>query len=161
MSLLYIEKVQSRVRSYVEFDRFDDVIRESGNATDCMDCEAFLEAGIDTFNCIKKTDMTLRELVLSGRLDDKQGGDFERALEDVLRDWVKPVPDAEAWIKRCQDNGYDVANLDEFRQCVAEAYSILNFDPAAVAPESILGLQHEAIEEHRRGETAEFFSGEE
>lgn len=159
MSLLYIEKAECRVRSYVQFNRFDDIIDQSHRAVDCMDCEAFLEGGIETFSCIKRTDMIIREAVLTGRISDSPA--YDQAMTRLLRDWVKQVDHAEAWIARCERNGYEVANLSEFRNCVSEAYSMLNFSEATESSEAILRLQEEALEEHQRGETAEFVSDEE
>ena len=126
-------------------------------AIDCLDCEAFLQLGIDAFAWIMRADQALRVAAADGKIeyDDK----LEDGLRALCRAWLKPCPCAQQWIEQQQQRGYNLDNLDPFRNCRDEMRAIVaSFDATddEKLPGKIAALRDQALSELANGETAEF-----
>jgi hypothetical protein len=151
--LQYIRNAQTNVQQFTDIGE-QDVISESLKAVDSMDCDAFLDSGIEAFRSIEKADLVIRKAVLRSKLT--LDFDLDDAIVGLFRSWLSRADFTEEWISRCERNGYELDNLVEFKNCVAEARAIVEFDCHAPANDAILRLGAKAIEEHRRGETVEW-----
>jgi hypothetical protein len=139
-------------------DEDDRIMSEHREALECMDCEAYLQLGIDAFNWIMKADAVWRDGVYNGRYEFDPA--MESALQAMCRSWLKPCGNAEKWIAIQEKRGYTLSNLETFRRCCEEMKAIVaSFDaPAAgqVVTDPLILLRDEALKEHRDGQTAEF-----
>jgi hypothetical protein len=158
MQPLYLRNAESSVNFFVGFETDEALIIQSAQAGDCLDCEAFLSAGIQSFRNIEEADSMLRSAILKGQL--KLDG-LDELIQGLLRKWLKPLVRAQGWIERCEKNGYSLGNMVEFRACVDEAFAIITFDPNREMSEAFQRLRDSAVVEHRNGETVDCFSEEE
>jgi hypothetical protein len=158
MQPLYIRNAESSVERFVGFDSDDKLVLESDRAADCLDCEAFLSAGIHSFRTIEEADSVLRLAILKGKLEFD---DLDDHIKRLLTRWTAQVGKAIGWIERCEKNGYSIDNVAEFKSVVAEVFAILNFDPDREMSEAFGHLRDKAVVEHRNGETVDCFSEDE
>ena len=126
-------------------------VRDHDEAIDCFDCEAFLQLGIDAFAWIVRADETIRHAVFSGAFED-----HSHLVSLCFQAWLTPVPYANSWIAACLDRGFDVDNLDEFRECERQVRAIVASLDSSDFPESLRDCRQRAVTEHENGETAEF-----
>jgi hypothetical protein len=124
-----------------------------------MDCEAYLLLRIDAFNWLMKADAVWREGVYNGRYDYEAA--IEATLQTMCRSWLEPCANAEKWIAIQEQRGYALSNVEMFRHCCEEMKAIVAaFDEPAsgrVMTDPLILLRDEALNEHRDGQTAEFF----
>ncbi len=158
MQLLYLKNAELSVALFVGDESEDTLIAESARAVDCLDCEAYLQAGIEAYRAIERADMALRTAILRGKLELDNLDEF---IETLLKRWLKSQPKAFAWIERCRRNGYDLDNVEEFMECLDQAIAIVEFDPESEMGVGLKELRDKAVLEHRNGETVDCFSGEE
>lgn len=95
------------------------IIHASKQAQDCMDCEEFLDKGIRSFGTIEHGEATLYRAHAAGLIDVTP--ELEQGIEAIRRRWLRPCSFAETWIAKCQNNGYEIRNLDAFRNCCERA----------------------------------------
>jgi len=134
-----------------------DLLAAHREAMDCRDCEVFLELGIDAFRWVILADAAIRGAVAEGKLEFTP--EIDAAIKHLCERWLVPCKYAEEWIAIQQARGYQIDNLDRFRECCGEMRAIVEAQaprnreslPAAVAE-----LRDQAIREHRSGQTAEF-----
>ncbi len=143
--------------SVSSFAATEPVTHSTITVNDCLDCEAYLYAGIDAFRRIERFDFQLRKADLAGRLE--LNDDYHNNIVEMLRRWLAPAPQAIAWANRCISSGMTVDSLDEFRQCVEEATAIVGGE--IPTPSAIMALEQEAISEYQHGETVEGFPSQE
>ncbi len=158
MQPLYIRNAESSVDRFVEFDPDDNLSLESAQAADCLDCEAFLSAGIHSFRTIEEADSMLRLAILRGNLE-LEG--LDGLIRGLLSKWHTPVWNAMEWIEQCEKNGYVLDNVREFKNCKDEARAILDFDQNQEMSKALQRLRDKAVLEHRNGETVDCFSEDE
>jgi len=112
--------------------------------------------GIDAFNWLIRADRSERLAVFRGERAYDPAVDEELATR--CKRWLEPGPFAEEWIAAQERRGYQIDNLEEFRDCVREMAAIVAAAGLAEAalPAPLQELRDAAIQEHRNGETAEF-----
>jgi hypothetical protein len=140
-------------------DEYDALIKESNEACDCQDCQTCMKLGIQVFDWIIDADQSYRQSLYKGESDyDPQ---MEGALAYLIRRWCENGEAVVRWAKRHVSLGFDVMHLDQFCQRLEEARAIirsLNDDGSGrIMSEPLILLRDRALEEHRNGETAEFF----
>lgn len=151
---LTLRYAQQHVAHFRDEDRVKRTHRE---AMDCCDCEAFLQLGIDAFDWLVRADTVIRQAIYRGvYAHDPQ---VEAVLQDLFRSWLEPCEYAEQWIQLQECRGSPVANLSKFRECREEVRAIVeSFDNGEeTMPAPLADLRDQALEEHRNGQTSEFF----
>lgn len=154
MSDLTLQFARKHVEHYTDTD--DKLVLASRAAMDCYDCEAFLQLGIDAFEWLMRADLVVRKAIFNEtyEYDPK----LEEALEALCISWTKPCEDALAWVSIQRSRGFEVSNLDKFMECCEEMKAIVeSFTEESEVPQSIVVLEKQAIQDHRDGQTAEFF----
>src|SRR3972149_435617 len=141
-------------------DEYDEiVVRQSGEACDCRDCEAAIKFGIHLFDWLIDADQRYRSELYEGKLAyDKE---TEQAIEYLLRRWHQRCDDLVNWANRHVARGFDVVHLAEFqRRCEESTAIIAALDETKAdqtMSEPLLLLRDKALEDHRNGQTADFF----
>ena len=131
------------------------VKRTEDAALDNMECEAFLQLGIDAFHWLVRADETIRKAIYTSDLPADP--EMDRIIQDLFVQWLAPAEFAGRWIGMQQSNGLTPENLQEFVKCEAEVRAIVkSFDLDNTLPAPMRALRDEAIAEHRDGQTAEF-----
>ncbi|RIK82443.1 MAG: hypothetical protein DCC68_06510 [Planctomycetota bacterium] len=111
-------------------------------ALECLDCEAFLDLGIDAFNWLMKATKVVRTVAL--REDDEAIERAEASLRAWRKAWLGPCDLAETWAGLQIARGFNIENLDKFRACCAAMRQIVADDArrdaaaAHVAPVDVL-----------------------
>lgn len=91
------------------------VVSESTAALDCMACEEFLSNGIAALEWLERSEQCFHEADSEGIFEVTT--QLSEAIETLYSAWLIPCPRAEQWIVRCRANGYEITNLDQFRDC--------------------------------------------
>lgn len=136
----------------------DARMEEHAEGLECRDCEAFLRLGIDAFDWIIRADQIARQAIYDGAADFDHDA-VDRALRELCRAWLKSSGRTEAWANAQQSKGRRLGNLERFQACSNEMQAIVKAQESGDAetmPAAIIALRDKAIEEHARGETAEF-----
>jgi hypothetical protein len=140
-------------------EEYGNLIRESEEACDCQGCETCMKVGIQVFDWILDADQGFRRDVYEGKYP--YDADMEDALEELMRHWYKLSAGAIKWAEKHISLGFDVAYFAEFKQRVEEASAMVEaFDDNGgqrTVSEPLILLRDQALEEHRNGQTAEFF----
>ena len=105
---------KSRIERYIH-DAEDPVIRESKEAQDCMDLEAFIDKGIKALEWLEQSEKTIREAIAEGVID--RDVELLEGANLLYKAWLRPCPFVDKWIEKHTGNGYEIRNLFEFRQC--------------------------------------------
>jgi len=154
MSDLTFDYAKESVLRYTAAD--DKLIQDSREAMDCYDCEAFLQLGINAFEWLQRADIVIRKALYNEVY--KYDSDIEAALKDLCVHWLKPCKDAFSWIAIQKKRGFEVSNLKEFQNCCNEMKAIVeSSSEESTIPSAVAVIASQAIQEHRDGETAEFF----
>lgn len=82
-------------------------------AMDCMDCEAFLDLGIDAFKWLARATNELRTQEVKGELEFPA----DEVIHELRQLWLGQSDYAERWIAVQHERNYKVRNLDDFRLC--------------------------------------------
>ena len=131
----------------------DEVIERHRKATDCRDCEAFLQLGIDAYEWLIRADQSIRRAVFKGDLE--WDADIDTLFKTLFEQWLEPCEWARRWLNTQVERGYDVDNGAQFLECCEQVEAIVeSFEEAP--PVAIAKLQDDALAEYRNGETAEF-----
>ncbi len=152
---LTLRTAQKHVKNFG--DETSGLLAEHRQALDCLECEAFLQLGIDAFHWVMRADQAFRESIADGKLEFQE--QIEDALRLLCRAWLNPCALAEPWIAQQQGQGYELDNLAEFRHCRTEMQAIVDsFQETGPAelPAAMARMQDQALSEHANGETAEF-----
>jgi hypothetical protein len=145
-----LREARRHVRSFG--DEYDLLV-DHGNPERCVDCEAFLQVGIDAFQWIVRADEAIRLGVSRGQLaPDAQ---FDRKLKALARAWLNTC-DVVSRLNLWYLSRGKLGNLAEFRRCEAEMRAMVQSWQRDKMTDAMRALRDSAIEEHRRGETAEF-----
>jgi hypothetical protein len=154
---LAVKYARDRVESFASAD--ESWMREHQDAMDCLDCEAFLQLGIDAFRWLIRADMAYRKSLYSEFETDPKGAEeVENILRALFVLWLRPCELAHRWIDKHAERGFEVGNLDEFSQCEQEIRAIVRSFADDQLPEKMAALRDQALEEHRRGETSRLIS---
>lgn len=158
MRLKYLELARNSIDLFAKLDG-EQIIAESRQAVDCMDCEAVIASGIQAFRVLEETDICLRNAIYSGRLNlDAETFDLDECMLQLVTSWLKPVAHVDGWVSKCLSNGYTVERIEEFRQCVLQAQGIVDFLSGREPSVDLESAVRQAIEEHTSGKTTEFIS---
>ena len=130
-----------------------DLLVDHGDPERCVDCEAFFQAGIDAFHWLVRADEAIRLGVGSGQ--SAHDVRFDRKLKTLARAWLNTCEVASRLNLWHLSRG-KLGNLAEFRHCEAEMQAMVQSWCTDAMTDSMRALRDEAIEEQRRGETAEF-----
>lgn len=155
MTSLAYRQARDHVRSFS--DESEQVMKAHKQAMECLDCEAFLQMGIDAFNWLIFADEMVRTHIHEHPKPDETN-DVANRLYELFECWMKPVVVAKKLIGKHESRGFALDNVKEFEACVASAEAILR---AAVGEKRILSttlesILSEAVLEFERGETSEF-----
>jgi len=135
-----------------------DLMDRHAEAMDCWNCEAFLQMGIDAFHWLMRADRTARMAIYRGEKEHDPA--FENSLNQLCAGWLTVSHFAEQWIEKQLTLGYEIDNLEEFRDCVDEMKAIVESSKPGSSdlplPGPIALLRDTAIDEHHNGETSEF-----
>lgn len=153
MKLSYYECAKRRVDDFAAFD----VVEESKQAIDCLNCEAMIDFGIEALESVIKADAVFRDAAMDGLIEFTE--ELDDSLHGLIRHWLRTSEHSIVWIKKCESREYEVKRRDEFMKFVREAKSIIKSYTDDSLPEHIAEIRDEAIEEHSRGETLPLFSG--
>jgi hypothetical protein len=155
IELLAVRNAKAHMQSYSR--ESDDLMARRIENMDGRDCEAYLQMGIESFDWLIRADRLIRLNVYRGKANFD--AEAESAIQELCQIWLKPVAFAEQWIANQQSRGYEVSNLAAFRHRVEEMSAIVEAieDATETLPTAIVQLRDEALQEHRDGETAEFF----
>lgn len=115
---LELRIARSRIESY-EHDADEAIVRASNQAQDCLDCEAFLNKGIQALEWLERYEQALVEATTEGIVE--MTPDLEDGLEVLHSAWLRPCDFAEKWIAKCVQNGFEVKKLAMFRDCCERA----------------------------------------
>jgi hypothetical protein len=144
-----------QARRHVE--NFNDELKlmtQHREAMDCLDCEAFLQVGIDAYTWLVRADETIRKAIYLelAEYDPKTGS----CIQELFRAWLNPCSFAHWWIDQQLKRGFQVDNLKEFRECENQVRAIVNSFDSDALTDPMRGLRDSAVTEHSNGETAEF-----
>jgi hypothetical protein len=95
-------------------------------AMECLDCEAFLDLGIDAFSWLRKATKVVRTEALHE--DSEAIERAESSLQQSRKAWLRTCDLAETWIAVQLTRGFVLGNLDEFRRCGAAMRQIVAID---------------------------------
>ncbi len=151
MRVLALREARRHVRSFADES---ELLPEHGAPADCLDCEAFLQVGIDAFHWLVRADETIRLAIYRGQLAHDPA--LDEALAALARAWVAVAGAADRHIAQHQQQEAKLANLAEFRRCEAEMQAMVQSRQSDEMTDAMRALRDGAIEEQRRGETAEF-----
>jgi len=93
----------------------DEIMARHYEANDCVDCESYLQLGIDAYNWLRRARMRIQEATSQGKAEPSSEADD--AIEVLYRLWLQPVEIANKRIEIQINNGFEVSNLNEFREC--------------------------------------------
>lgn len=140
-------------------DEYEQLIKQSKEACDCQDCQTCMKFGIHQFDWLIDTDQRYRSALYKGK--SAHDPKLEQAIEFLMRRWHHGCADVIKWAKHHVQLGFDVAYLDEFQQrCEESAAIIRSLDEGKgdrMMSDPLILLRDQALEEHRDGQTAEFF----
>lgn len=142
---LAIRSARLHVKS---FSDESDVIQSSSEALECRDCEDFLQLGIDAFRWLNRADEHIRRAVFAGVPHNEEA---DRALIALYKAWLAPCAVAEGRVASQENRGYQVDNLAEFRNCVAEVEALLK--ESRHVGGQLAEARDRAIASERAGET--------
>jgi hypothetical protein len=129
--------------------RDDGGSREDNEARERYDCQAALQLGIDAYHWLIRADQAIR---MAGEFD----AEVAQAMEALLRQWQKPLPQINGWVDVQLRRGLTLDNLTQFRECESEVAAIVrSFDDPSLT-DAMRQLRDQAIAEHRDGKTAEY-----
>jgi hypothetical protein len=130
-----------------------EIAKSHREAMECRDVEAVLQLGIDAFAWLTRADECIRAAVYSGLDYDAEA---DESLRELFKEWLRPCEPLNRWIETQIQRGYHPDNLDQFRKCETDVRSIVKAIDTDAMTEALRDLRDQALEEHRRGETAEF-----
>jgi hypothetical protein len=152
---LALRLARQKVDSYT--GEVDEVLRRHYEAMDCVDCEAYLQLGIDAFRWLVWADEAIRRGVYAGKAE--YDSSVDGALRSLLVAWLQPRDFAEKWIEVQRTRGFEVDNADEFRRCCEEVQAIVRSFEDRSLPEAMARLRDRALADYRDGKTTEFLEG--
>ena len=131
-----------------------DVIKDHREAMDSLDCEAFLQLGIDAYDWVVRADRAIRKAVLSGQLEyDKT---IDVTLENMLHVLIKAYDHVGTWIKKVEERGYVLDNISRFRESELQARAMAKFLSGDELTDAMRAVRDDALSEHANGKTAAF-----
>jgi hypothetical protein len=151
MSVLALREARRHVRSFADES---ELLADHADPAQCVDCDALLQVGIDAFHWLVRADETIRLAIYRGQV--AHDSLVEGALAALARAWLNTCGAANGLIALHLGQGDSLSNLAEFRRCEAEMRAMVDSWRTDEITDAIRALRDGAIEEHRRGETAEF-----
>jgi hypothetical protein len=150
MSVLQLRVARRRLKSFADESKLIDGHRQ---AMERLDCEAFLQLGIDAYDWLVRADQAIRKAMLAG--GEEHSPRTEQALENLFRAWLEPCKLANKWITSIGKRGQSPENLARFRECETEVRAIVRFLDDDMMTDAMRAMRDEAISEHESGQTAE------
>lgn len=102
------------VRTYT--DEQNKLMQEHYEAMDCLDCEAFLQLGIDAYDWISRASRHATKQFRAGTMQPT--AELRDAFDALYRSWLRSVEFARRWIAVQQARGFQLDNQGEFEQAV-------------------------------------------
>ncbi len=110
---LILRTAKRHIRNYNrETDGLMDAHRE---AMECLDCEAFLQLGIDAYAWLRRATKELRTSEIG--MSPESIVESEETVRRLRILWMQPCECAEEWVAIQRSRDYKVSNLEEFREC--------------------------------------------
>jgi hypothetical protein len=159
MESLAFRTARKHIQNY---ERESGVMAEHDEAMDCLDCELYLQLGIDAFDWVMRADRNFR--AAAAEHEEAYSQELQNALQGFCKSWLMHCETAEAWIKRQLARGFEIDNLVVFRECCRQMQAIVKFNESTapeILPDAMIRLRDQALEDYRHGKTAEIFSEEE
>lgn len=122
-------------------------------AVACLDFESLLRKGLWIYHELNRLDESFRGLVHRGELEYVP--EWDDALEEAYRAWLKPCDRVLQSLKEFEEQGFAVAQADEFRAARHEVAGLLTPDAVFFSGEPLARLSDEALEAAHRGECEE------
>lgn len=97
------------------FEEETVVMRDHYEAMECLDCETYLDLGIDAFTWISRATKAVRKVALE--TDHESIEAAETSLRALRKMWLGPCDMAERWAGLLTKRGFTLPNLEKFRQC--------------------------------------------
>ncbi len=133
-------------------DEGGELMARSQEALERLECESFLQLGIDAFHWLIRADEQYRKAVFA---DDVQYDPaFDASFDALCILWLKSSGFAESWVTAQERRGLTPANLAEFRECVRQAQSIIAENDEVSGEMAV--LRDKALEAYEAGETDEW-----
>ena len=136
-----------------------NIVELSDEACDCRDCEAVIKFGIQHFDWLMAADERYRSDVYAGK--QQYSKKMEDALAYLVLRWHEQCGAVLEWAARHKRLGFDVAGLEEFQTRCDESAAIISSlqqaEGSKMMSDPLILLRDKALEEHRDGQTAEFF----
>ena len=151
MSVLQLRVARRRLKSFADESK---LIADHRRAMESLDCEAFLQLGIDAFDWLVRADQAIRKAVLAGCAE--HNARTQQALESLFRAWLEPCALANKWVAKIEKQGHALDNLARFCECETEVRAIVRFLDEDKMTDAMRALRDEAVSEHESGQTAEF-----
>lgn len=105
-------------------DEADDFLQEHHEAIECLNCESYLQLGIEAFRWLRRADAAVTTFARQGKLTPTIA--IDAAIESLYRGWLVPCAFADRWIDTQASRGFQLKNLTAFRECETEARSIVH-----------------------------------
>jgi hypothetical protein len=129
--------------------------KEHAGAMLCRQIEDGVALGLFLFDRLCRRDEALQERVFAGEVGEEEAGPLRGQLEaelTLLREVGLIAVDV---IGLVEAGGYTVERADEYRRMVREVAGMLTPDAEFFRHDKLVELRDQALEAHRRGETAE------
>jgi hypothetical protein len=163
-SPLYVQEARRRVLAFGELESFGegDVVSQSREAMNCLDCEAWLCIGTDVFRFLNSIDERIRLAVYEGKANSVIDIDqLDSTLLALVSCWLETANHAVRWIQKCEQYGFVVEGKLEFVACLKEARAYVGEQRDDTLPQGLIEHRNLAVAEIKDGTTAEFFPCEE
>jgi hypothetical protein len=155
MANLALRTAEQHVRNYER--ESTELMARQHEAMECLDCEAFLQLGIDAFDWLIRADRAIRSGIHRGTVEHDPS--IEESLLRLCKAWLGPCENANQWARQQQSRGFVLENLGRFQECCEEMRAIVKAGESGqgeMLPPGASAIRDKAIAEHAHGETAPF-----
>lgn len=109
---LTLRTAEKHVKNY---EQESAVVQDHDEAMECLDCEAFLDLGIDAFSWLQRATKAVRKAAL--HTDHEMIEAAENSRRASRKAWLGPCDMAETAAARRIARGFALPNLQKFRDC--------------------------------------------
>jgi|GEM_PF-3099255 len=119
---LCLNVAERRVREFA--DEADALLASHSEAMECWKCQELLQKGIDAYRWLTQADAFLREADYQGVFDFSP--ELQDAVNTLYQAWLQPCEFAERRIVALLERGYQLDNLQEFREICEQVEEIID-----------------------------------
>ncbi|MEM6468206.1 MAG: hypothetical protein AAF802_01460 [Planctomycetota bacterium] len=115
-----------------------------------------MQYAIKTIEYVLNTDLQLRDAALAGEFvfTDEE----ENRIRAIVAQWAERVPNVLKWAEQVKSAGHRVQDTSQLADYLEVAKGIASYRSDSASPDWVADQAEKALEEHRRGETAEWLS---